>query len=116
MTKYRICKNKYGYYKIQEEVISSEYKEYAIWLCSAIDLILLLLLPITIMICAVLMIINIDYEEILFKNKIKIWQDLWQQEVYTTRKEVESKIQEMVDFEIEQIQRNNNEWECQGEI
>ncbi|RLB87325.1 MAG: hypothetical protein DRH26_15880 [Deltaproteobacteria bacterium] len=90
--KYRLCKNKYGYYKIQRFVYDKKNDS------------------------------NQSFCEQLFScfslgawgPKGYFWQDTFDQTVYETQKEATDRIALSIAREKERLERSDNSWECAG--
>lgn len=90
--KYRICKNKYGWWKIQE------YRKVSVCNVSSNPFRMLWYF------------ISGNWS----KEKY-VWKDEFGNQTYRTKEDAEIIVQIYLEGDIERKERNNNEWECQGE-
>ena len=91
---YRICKTKYGKYKVQEYILQP--KDLSFWRCFTF------------------------FMWIWFKSERDNcyeyrWKDDWIQITYDSLKEAEESIERRIEEDERLNQINNNEWECLGE-
>lgn len=99
-TKYRICKNKYGWYKIQVFTQSTKINKWYE-------------LPYSLF---VLFLAWFGFESLFQEHFWEYrWENSFDQTLYKTKESVEKEISKWLEDEQERSERNNNAWECQGE-
>ncbi len=90
--KYRVCKNKYGWYKVQEWVLNdreiTSLKLFFLWIWDC-------------------------NHNILFKYG---WYDTFDQDLYKTKEDALSEVDKLIQQDIERSEKKNNDWSCEGEI
>ena len=118
--KYRICKNRYGWWKVQCLEVDYIYKSHFYKNVElVIDCVAFLLFPLTIFVIAICLMFDSDLlwneDKNFCKKRTYTWRDTFSQELYKTKEEAEKAISKLLQEEEELEQQKNNDWECQGE-